>query len=186
MVTRDLEGEIARKLKDNKGIYVLASSAEEYEGVKMSALRVLVNIRKQAGIYVTLTKPYMNLRENFENNGVNISRLYFIDCISLKEGKRQETDNCTYISGPTSLTELSLAITAAANTGKLDFLFLDSVSSLLMYNDRASSAKFFHYLISKMLSYEIGGVILAFRQDKETIKLLPVLMQFCDECIEIG
>ena len=85
--------------------------------------------------------------------------------MSKKKKTPENAGKVFYLSGPESLTDLSIAITVATNTGKYGFLLIDSLSTLLIYNDAHNTQKFAHYLISKMSSYGMTLAILTLDED---------------------
>tara|TARA_Y100000294_G_scaffold176795_1_gene200239 strand:- start:905 stop:1492 length:588 start_codon:yes stop_codon:yes gene_type:complete len=178
---------IEAKLKliaENK-IYVFVSSPEYYHLVNNIILKYLTKKLKLNGIYVTLNIPYSQLQNSLKKHGTDISKLYFIDGISKKtSGKIPKADNCAFTSNPESLTELSLSITEKSNTGKFKFLFLDSISTLLIYHNSKTIEKFSHYMINKLRNANLSGVIMSLDEENSK-KLIPLLSQFCDDCIYI-
>jgi len=143
-----------------------------------SKLKYFTQKQKVTGLYITLNKGYKTIIDTLKGQGVDTSRLYFIDGISQKEGNETK-GNCTFIPSPEWLTDLSLAITTAINTGKFNFLFLDSLNTILAYNNPKKTEKFIHYIISNIRKKNVGGIIFSV-EDVSTKKLIPFLSQFCD------
>ena len=175
---------LVKKLKD-KEIHIVVSDDKQYSKVNDILLTIMIKEQKLRCIYVSLNKEYSALQKRLCGLGIDDSKIFFIDGISKTTGKTVKANNCTFLSGPQSLTELSLAITAAINTGKFDFLFFDSISTLLIYNNVKTTEKFSHYMTSKIRDNNLGSIFISLKKDKETEKLIPILSQFCDGCIEI-
>jgi archaellum biogenesis ATPase FlaH len=117
---------------------------------------------------------------------IDISRLYFIDAAT-KSGdfdSDNQSDNCTIIQGPGALTEISLAVTTAANTGKFQFLLFDSLSTLTVYNGLKTVEKFSTFLLSKIRNLNFSGIVLVLNEDVSN-QLIPIVSQFCDYKIEV-
>ena len=180
---KSLQNKLASVAK-KKGIYLIISPPNKYKSVNATVLKYYTVKKKKNGIYVSLNKGYESVIENLKEQGVEISRLYFIDGITRTIDKEKEAKNCTFISNPGQLTELSLAITTAANTKKFDFLFLDSVNTLLIYNDLKTTEKFTHYLTARIRSSNIGGIILSLDEESSN-KLIPIIIPFCDDSIDM-
>ena len=157
--------ELSKKLK-NKEIHVVLSSDTQYNKINDMLLTIIIKEQKLKCIYVSLNKEYKILQKRLNSLGIDSSKMYFID----GTGKTVKADNCTFLSGPHSLTELSLAITEAINTGKFDFLFFDSISTLLIYNTIKTTEKFSHYMTSKIRDNNLGSIIISLKKDKEAEK----------------
>lgn len=177
--------ELAKKIR-NKEVHVILLDDEQYNKVNDSLLIVLLKDQKLKCIYVSLNKEYKTLSKKIQSLGIQDSNIYFIEGVSKIIGKPVKANNCMFISSPTSLTELSLAITTTINTGKFDFLFFDSLSTLLVYNDQKTTEKFSHYIINKIRDNDLGSIIISLKNDEETKKLIPILSLFCDGCIDIS
>ena|SRR3989344_1685511 len=168
-------------LKQKKGVYLFISPAKQY---KLFNTYILNHYTKEsAGIYVTLNKGYKFIINDLKEIKNNASNLHFIDAVT---GQREEknVDNCTFISNPQALTELALAISAATSTGKFGFLFLDSINTLLIYNNFKTTERFTHYVISKLRETKVGGIVFSIDEESAN-KIIPVIRQFCDESIGI-
>lgn len=85
---------------------------------------------------------------------------------------------------PGSLSELSLLIDTLCNEKKIKFIVLDSLSTLLLYNDTKEVEKFAHDLLNKTRK---AGVSITILVPKENSKedILAEITQFCDKEIEI-
>lgn len=181
----ELKKALGKKLDstgDKNGIYVFVSPPKQYNLINDAILSHYTQNEKKAGIYVTLNKGYKFVIKNLEAQGCDVSKLYFIDGITKTQAEDAKADNCTFISSPQALTELSLAISTATNTGRFEFLFLDSVNTILIYNDLKTTEKFTHYVITKLRETNVGGIIFSLEEESAN-KLIPIITQFCDECI---
>lgn len=130
--------------------------------------KVVAILKKEAKnkkvIYVTTNKPYSHISGMFKKNGVKIENIFFIDCIS--EAKEKEADNCIYLGGPGNITGISIAVNKSVKAIPGEkILFLDSLSTLLMYNDEKVIGKFSNFILNKMRLYGISSVVLALNSD---------------------
>jgi archaellum biogenesis ATPase FlaH len=185
MIKEELRKKISEQIKtasDEEKIYLFCSSSETYQEVNVLALEELMRKNKR-GVYITLSQEYSYLKNSFKDKGIDVSKLHFIDGISMKFGKYSKVDDCTFISGPQSLTDISLTITNLTNSGKYDFIFLDSVSTLLMYNDPKSTTSFIQYLIGKMRGLNMELIIILLDDEKSSKDLKPLISQFCDRVL---
>jgi len=58
-------------------------------------------------------------------------------------------------------------------------VFFDSLSTLLLYNNVQTVARFIHFLAGKMRVWEVKGVIVSLRKEKDA-ELIDELTPFCD------
>ena len=178
----ELSNKIRTSLEDVKGgeIVVFVLSSNSYSSF-LSAI-VCELSRAATGIYVSLNQSYQNLCAQLKKEKVNTNKIYIIEGVS-KSKEEAEADNCTYLKSR-SLTELSIAITSATNTGKFDYLIFDSLSTLIMYNELKTIEKFAHYILQKIKTYKLKGIIVALDEERSK-ELIAVSSQFCDKVIEI-
>lgn len=158
----------------------------DYEEINLKILEYFVNQKGEKGSYITVNRPYENVIKVLKNRNINISNLYFIDCITKKlGGKPLFARNAVFIDSPENLTELSLRLhesTVKANSRK--FVFVDSLSTLSIYNNPEVMLKFIHYLTGKMRLWNLNGIIISLHGEADK-KLIAELSQFVDKMIEV-
>lgn len=177
--------EFAEKVKKDKTICIAISNTEKYDITIEIFLSALLKIQKLKGVYVSLNKEYEVMEKRLKSMGIDTSQLYFINGINKTAENTANATHHIFLSSFQSLTEISLAITNVINSGEFDFLFLDSLSTLLIYNDSKTIEMFCHYLINKLRHHQLSGIVLCLKEDKEGQKLIPIIAQFCDACIEV-
>jgi KaiC/GvpD/RAD55 family RecA-like ATPase len=168
-------------------IFLVVTPAEEYQTVNFELLKYMVNEKKTPGVYITVNKPYEVMKKRLE--GVADARMVtFIDAVTRASGgKPEEEDGVLYIDSPKNLTDISIAISEAAQSipqGK-KFILFDTLSTLLLYNSAGTVARFVHFLIGRMRSWGAEGALLSL--EKETGEnVISQISQFCDATIYIG
>jgi len=170
-----------KELVDSKVILVSAKS-ENHTPVVSSMLEVLVKERGMGGVYMSITRPYEYIQSTIKTAGVSSDNIFFIDCISLMAGKaQQKTNNVVFVENPSSLEEVSMYLDRMLEKvqGEKKFLFLDSLSSLLIYNNDKSVKEFTHFIINKIRLENITGIILSIEK-KEAEDLVKTLTPMCD------
>jgi archaellum biogenesis ATPase FlaH len=136
------------------------------------------------GVYVTLSTPYATLYSDLKKGGVDVSRLFFIDCITKYSGSNPKPlNNCSFTDNQT-LAEMSISIADLMNNGSYNFVFFDSMTTLLLYNSVDSAEKFLHYLINKLRDLGVGMCIIAV-DDEKSREAANVISQFCDEFVDM-
>lgn len=162
--------------------------AEDYLKVNLEILKGLANDNKIPGVYITVNKPYRTMKKLLDDNKVNSEGIYFIDCISSSSGWKEEgMKNVFFLDSPQNLTGLGIAmneaISAIGDTEK--FLFMDSLSTLLLYHNAGTVAKFSHFLTGKMRLWGLRGVLMSVERGAEP-ELTAQLSQFCDAVLTLG
>jgi hypothetical protein len=168
-------------------IVLLMAAPDDYSGMIVKVLRHFTNRKKLPVIYVTANKPYASLKAELGRGGVETEKMFFIDMISRKAGGESAREkDCLYIASPDSLTELTIALGSAASSirkpGKV--IFLDSVSTLLMYNSVGAVGKFVHFFTAKMGMWNAQGVLVSLEDGTDPM-LISQLSQFCNRTVHI-
>ncbi len=183
-MAKNFSGKVLKELaelKKSKKIYTLVISPENYNDVLDSTIKVLTNNFNLSGIYVTVNKNYDVMVGRFKEVNAKFGNVLVIDASG--EKNKKEADNC-FVTKSKSLTEISLAISGAAQTGKFKFVLLDSISTLLVYHPLDAVQKFSQFIVSKMRNMGVDLILITLN-DAESQKVLPVISQFCDKVIVI-
>lgn len=171
------------KLKKG-GTYIVLITPERYrQGLKEIVMHLTGRL-KLNGIYVSLNTPYSTLLTELSSKGINTSQLYFIDGISKKSSSDVKADNAHFLQSPSSLTELSIVLTHGLNIGEINFVLMDSLSTMLLYNKQDLTERFFHFIAGKLKSFNVTGIIMILDEERSR-KLMPVLSQICDATITL-
>lgn len=171
---------------DDGDVVLLLSSGEGILKENVNVLRILFDgLDFDHGVYITISRPFVSLERILKNNGIDTSKLYFIDCVSKAVGVDAEsTPQCKYLESPSSLSALSTSITEVIHSmpeGK-KFLFMDTLSLLLVYNSAGSIARFSHFLVNKIRLMGVSAVFMSVEEEMEA-KLVGEISQFCDKTI---
>jgi KaiC/GvpD/RAD55 family RecA-like ATPase len=136
------------------------------------------------GIYVSLNKPFAVLAKAFEKAGVPTQPLFFVDAITnVPTAREDSTANC--LGSGVDLSNLCIGISRAVNRfSEEKFLLLDSLSTLLIYNDAKAVAKFAHLLTEKMRRWGASGSLLTVEMNAER-DVVSQLAPFCDKVVRI-
>ncbi|MFQ6077256.1 MAG: hypothetical protein ACE5Z5_14180 [Candidatus Bathyarchaeia archaeon] len=174
-------------------LVLITSSPEKYVKTTYAILRVLLNEIGLTGVYISVNRPYFTLLERLKERGIKTDDLYLIDCASGLTGKSPgKTGQCYILSGPSNLTDLGMCISELLASQSIKgreencFLFLDSVSTFLIYNDPAMVARFLHLITSRAREHKLKGAIFSLRKDVEDIGVIAAIAQFCDKVIHVN
>ncbi len=166
-----------------KGIVLVVSKSNNYHETNKKIIKILVNGKKKNCVYMSLNRPSTTLLEDFSAGGIDVSKILIIDCVTkLASEEIERAGNVIFIESPQSLTEMGSILEGALKglPAKGSFLFLDSVTTMLLYNSAKSVATFIHFLTLKIRYYKMGGVIVSLEDEEETKYILSQISQFCD------
>mgnify|MGYP001605979500 CR=1 FL=1 len=172
------------KLKKGE-IVLVTTSSTKYAATNIEILKYYLNDLNSYGIYVTVNTPSAILLKSLVQKGVNTENLFVIDAITPGSSEMQRSGNVVFVGSPSALTDISISADSAVKSiAKKDkFLFLDSISTLVLYNESESVTKFAHFLINKMKEWGISGAIISLEKETDE-KMLSQLSQFCDKVID--
>jgi len=182
--------ELLNYLKDvpNNFIVLINVNAEDYLSTNTKILKVLANEDKLPGVYITINKPYQTMKNILDKEGVKTDKMYFIDCITKTAGgdTSDKSGKVFFLDSPQNLTGLGVAMGEAIRgiPEKDKFLFMDSLSTLLLYHNTGTVAKFSHFLTGKMRLWGLRGVLMAMEKEADP-QLTDQLAQFCDVVVTL-
>jgi len=182
--------ELLTYLKDvpNEFIVLINVNAQDYLKANTKILKVLANDDKLPGVYITINKPYKTMKNILEKEGVDTKQMYFIDCITKTAGGdiSDKGEKVFYLDSPQNLTGLGVAmgeaIRSIPETDK--YLFMDSLSTLLLYHNNGTVAKFSHFLTGKMRLWGLRGILMAIEKEADP-EFSDQLAQFCDTVVTL-
>jgi hypothetical protein len=142
-----LKERIANAVVSNKTVGIVLPSSN-YDDLSNAIFEYIQSNPETPWIYIAITKPFHIIKKEYESlfNNVNIQ---FIDCVSRASGIQIKDSLCYFIDSPSQLESLILEI---VNMVKLkqsigeSYIILDSLSSLIMYNDALLVSEFFTHL----------------------------------------
>ena len=154
-----------------------------YQDAVIELLRYFMS-KVPRGIYVSLNKPYAVLAKTFEKSGLPMDALFFVDAITNVPAIQEEADH-SCLGSSVDLSSLCIATSKAVNRFAEDkFVFLDSLSTLLIYNESKAVAKFAHLLTEKMRRWNTSGSLLTVEMNTEK-DVVSQLAPFCDKVVRI-
>jgi len=145
------------------------------EKLQEKANYIVKSFRDMPGIYVSLNKTQKSIEEIFKKSGIGTKKLFFIDCVASKK----TSDDVLHIA-PDRLDLLNSAVGGfIKNIRGKKFLVIDALSTLLIYNNGNSVAKF----VKKMIEYssENDVQIVALSPKTKGEELLNKIFNFFDK-----
>lgn len=162
----DIEYGILQIIKDEianlpeEYVLLVVVTPKNYENVVLSFMQIFLNERKLFGTYITTNKPFRKILENFLRKRIKADNLFFIDCIT-KEAPGDSIDGIKVFSSQ-NVTEINVLLDKVIKQKKKggEFIFLDSISTLLVYNDVKTVEKFVHALLERIYRWKTKGVFI--------------------------
>ncbi len=167
-------------------ITMIMVNAEDYLTANLHILKYLCNVKNLPGIYITINRPYHSIKRVFQEHGIKLDKIFFIDCVTIQvSGAPKREDRCLFIS-PADLTDLAVSADEWVNAipEKEKFLFMDSLSTLLFYNSAGTLAKFSHFFTARMRLWDLTGIFMSLERESDPY-FLDEISQFCDKVITI-
>ncbi len=124
---------------------LLPIEPSSYNSQLKRVMKGFMDSKSGDAIYVTFNKPAHSLAQLFGGMDYR-NRLMFLDVISTHVGERADLDNAFFIAFPGDLTGLMVALSRALKMHNFRYLFLDSLSAMLIYNDERTSIRFLYSL----------------------------------------
>ena len=168
---------------DNTQSIVVVCKGRDYAKLMIGCYKEISKDFKKICL-VALNKPFHDLIKDFQKEGLDCSNYYFVDCLSAKDTRLKESEQCLYVSSPSALTELALAIEKIRKTYQIDLMILDNISSLLIYNEEVTTLRFLHSTMTKLRQTNTKSVYCILQKDMKGP--MEDLSLFADAVIELS
>ncbi|MFH1066124.1 MAG: ATPase domain-containing protein [Nanoarchaeota archaeon] len=130
--------------------------------------------------YVTLNKPYAKIISLFESKKINPEQFWFID-ISTSNAKKGVIN----VNSLSALTSISIAINKILDQKRAEAMIFDSLSTLLISNDKLMILKFAHAVIRNMKTKKCTGILTILQSDESSETINDIKM-FVDKVVYLG
>ncbi len=138
-------------------------------------------------VVITTNFPYSVLKKLYEQNGVPLNSVTFIDAVTqYSMGNVQNIHGVVrFVNNPANLTEMGIAVTEILKelSGKKVCILYDSISTMLVYLPSQNISKFIHFVTNKLRLMDISGIFLAVEKGFDP-QLLSQLTTFVDQIID--
>jgi KaiC/GvpD/RAD55 family RecA-like ATPase len=167
---------VKKLLGKSKSILLLLPSLKYNEKI----LDIAKQLSGETLCYITLNKTKNSLIELFKEKKINTKKIVFVDAITktIKNDPKDEK-GVIYVSNPAALTEISLAVTKFLDK-KFKYIIFDSITNLLVYQQKAPINKFLSNLNAKISSSSTKIIFYAL-SIKEQEKIIQECCLFVDK-----
>jgi hypothetical protein len=187
----DLDQGIADQLTEvslNSAIQVRCGNSNAFM-VTASNLIPLLQAFEMGGVYISASRGAAEVIQGFEAIGVDVSHIQFIDLVSsgILGGTTVPYSNVHFVDSPIMLESVLLRTLYILKTtdNERNFIFLDSVNSLAIYNEDRMLAEYLHTFINTFRQQEVLTVILNV-PDQTPPLVLSNLDLYCTDLIDRG
>jgi len=167
-------------------IVLLETSVEKILETSLSAIKFLTGEKNYIGIVLSASRPQKNLADLYEQKGIDTTKILFLDCISKSQSLDLEgTGNVLYLDAVSDLTNISLALKGSMEKIQGDkFIFIDSVTSMLIHNKPEIFARFIHGILTKMRINGVSGLLISLENETDK-EIRAEIAQLCDRIVKI-
>jgi hypothetical protein len=159
---------------------VLVIPPEKYRDILLESVYQLSTFTPKIG-YISINRVINQIRKSIAETGASPESFYFVDCITKSIiATPEKHPNTDYVSSPNDLTKTSIAITKMLKKFEPEFVILDSMSTLLIYESIETSSIFLHALVNRITSYGSKFLLLSVPGEKEE-KLIKNLSLVVDK-----
>ena len=183
--------QLASDVSLNSAIQVRCGNSNAFN-VTASTLIPLMQMFEMGGVYICASVGAAERIEEFKSVGLSdedISRIQFIDLVSsgILGGTDVEYNNIHFVDSPIMLESVLLRTLyiLRMTTSARNFVFLDSVNALAIYNDDRMLAEYLHTFINTFRQREVLSVILNV-PDQTPPLVLANLDLYCTDLIDRG
>ena len=187
----ELDQGIAEQLTEvslNSSIQVRCGNSNAFM-VTASTIVPLLQMFEMGGVYISASRGASEIIQAFETIGIDVSNIHFIDLVSsgILGGTNVQYNNVSFVDSPIMLESVllrTLYILRIANTER-NFVLIDSVNALAIYNEERMLAEYLHTFINTFRQREVLSVILNI-PDQVPPTVLSNLDLYCTDLIDRG
>ena len=187
----ELDQRIAEQLTQvalNSAVQVRVGTANSFM-VTASTMIPLMQMFEMGGVYISASRGAVEIIQAFEAIGVDVSHIQFIDFVSsgILGGTDVTYSNVHFVDSPIMLESILLRTLYVLRTmdSQRNFVFLDSVNALAIYNDDRMLAEYLHTFINTFRQREVLTVILNV-PDQTPPLVLSNLDTYCTDIVDRG
>ncbi len=188
----ELDGGIAQQLAEeatpSSAIQVRVGTSNSFL-VIASILQPLIQGFQMRGVYICASRSASEIIQTLDEIGIDSSGIQFIDTVSsgFIGGTESPYPNIRYVDSPIMLESIMLQTLyhLQSNTDTGNFVMLDSVNALSIYNDERMLAEYLHTFINTFRAREVLTAIVNV-PDQTPPGVLANLDLYCTDLIDRG
>lgn len=175
--------DLSTEIRGNS-ILLLIVTKEAYHQQSIHIVKAMTEHTKKS-CYVCINSPYNFVVDSMKKNNIPLDRFFFIDTLTRNVQEASSTDNCIFVSSPSALTEISLALSKALNEVHCDGALFDTISSLMIYQNAHTIVQFTHNILTKLRISNGKAIFIALKDDINS-ELIKDLYMFVDKVVDLS
>jgi len=187
----ELDQRIAEQLTEitlSSSMQVRCGSSNSFL-VTASLIEPLINEFQMGGVYISASRPAPELISTLTEIEVPTDGIQFVDCVSsaLLGGTENPYTNISYIDSPIMLESILLRTLYHLRQmpTEQNFVILDSVNALAIYNEERMLAEYLHTFINTFRARDVlSGVVTV--PDQTPPSVLANLDLYCTDLVDRG
>jgi len=187
----ELDQRIAEQLTEvslNSSIQVRCGTSNAFM-VTASVIVPLLHSFEMGGVYISASRGATETIDALEALGLSTENIHFIDLVSsgFLGGTEVEHKNISFVDSPIMLESVLLRTLYHLRTtdNERNFVFLDSVNALAIYNEERMLAEYLHTFINTFRNREVLTVILNV-PDQTPPSVLANMDLYCTDLVDRG
>jgi archaellum biogenesis ATPase FlaH len=172
----------------NSAIQVRCGSSNAFM-VTASTMIPLMQMFEMSGVYICATRGAVEIIEAFEAIEVDVSHIHFLDLVSsgILGGTNVTYPNISFVDSPIMLESVLLRTLymLRISGSEKNFVLLDSVNALAIYNNEKMLAEYLHAFINTFRQRDVLTVLLNV-PDQVPPSVLANLDLYCTDLIDRG
>ena len=191
MMMFELDQRIAEQLTEvalNSAVQVRCGNSNAFM-VTASTIIPLMQMFEMGGVYISANRGAVEIIQAFESIGMDVSNIQCIDLVSsgILGGTDVPYSNIHFVDSPIMLESVLLRTLyiLRTTTSVRNFVFLDSINALAIYNEDRILAEYLHTFINTFRQREILSVVLNV-PDQTPPLVLSNLDLYCTDLIDRG
>ena len=179
-----MQSSLIKEFTSNKFLIILVDE-KEYARNLDDIIRTIQQ-NKTRICYVCLSKPYTDVLKDLESMGMKRENFFFIDIMTSHYTKPIPQDDCIFLSSASNLDDIRQAVRKAVEEKNCSTILFDTISTLLIYQEKHSIVEFTHNLISEKEQENTKKLFIVLKEgNKEEDTLTDDLQMFADKKIDL-
>ncbi|RMF06697.1 hypothetical protein D6764_01620 [Candidatus Woesearchaeota archaeon] len=171
----------------------LKGLGENYSALIVTPISLLKDellhvVRKATGtglpiLLLTLNKPQEALDEQFRAEGIDTSKILYVDCIAKSLGTVTRKKNVIHIEHASDLTSINIAVSEFIEKIKTEkFIIIDALATLLIYNSEDMVVKF----VRSVVQSARGSRLICFTPSAKGLSFIEKISVYFDEVVDLS
>lgn len=183
----DISSRLKQELENlpENWIVMLETKAENTLNVNIESIKILTQ-KGLTAIVLSASRPHSNLIQLYTDNGIDTKKIFILCTVCKSQTSSvKDTDNVIHQESSSALTEISIALSETVKKIKgKSFLFLDSISTMLIHNEPKTLARFVHGILVRMRLNNMSGILMIIEEETEK-EIRAELAQLADKIIKM-